>query len=378
MDNANAADLASGTFTERTSIEGVQLTDNAIGLRFTNKAGSARVHGGDPSFGYTRLLDLKMDCVTGQTCIELENSVQVYNSTIRANANTAAAANVFALKGTAQFQGELHLTGEGTAMYLFNGARTTEVSLTQDSSVAWGPSSPPSRLSSTSGIVLGPVSGIASRGRLVSLIPSLSITVLNPVTLPGGSRGVTQNDDDESEKLATDAFVHAAISRSLPTSGTVAGDLCSINPNPNLCKAGSRPTRCDGLPVEGLGAPVIRKVYHLIGQGADADPVTLYTVPARGEHVYRISQLVEITEAASSVSTTPAVQITFTDNDTGLPVSEALGAVTSANAVGAQLSAVALINAKPDTPIGLIMSGYHSVGSTRMKFSCNLILEALE
>jgi hypothetical protein len=210
LDNANLGNLKTGTYTERTLMEGVELNDNHKNLRFSTEVQPGNKYGGNPSFGYTRILDLKTGSILGQTDISLEGAAQVYSGTIRCTANTYSSAAVFSLTGTSQFQGELHLSGEGTSDHLFFGASGTLLTLTQDSSVGWlGTSSPPSTLGVGSGIILGTVQGIATRGPLVSLVPDLPIISMNALALPSGSTGITQNPGDNSTKIATDAFVLA-------------------------------------------------------------------------------------------------------------------------------------------------------------------------
>jgi hypothetical protein len=187
LDNANIGNLRSGTYTEDLLAEGLSLECNGTDIKFTNEVQPGNTYGGNPSFAYTRILDAKLCSLSngGGVGISLNNSAQVYNSTLRITENANGATSILSLSGTSQFQGELHLAGEGTSTNLLKGSPGTLLTLTQDSSVQWlGSSAPPSTLASGSGMILGPVGGIAS-GTLASLIPSLSFTSQNPIRSPG-------------------------------------------------------------------------------------------------------------------------------------------------------------------------------------------------
>ena len=123
---------------------------------------------------------------------------------------------------------------------------------------------------------------------------------------------------------------------------------------------------------------------HLTAQQADIAATQIGSTPA-ADGVYRLSAYIRITQAATTSSTLPAVELTFTDPDTGTSITLQLTATSTNNAVGTvpalpALSAfdeapVFMFRAKSGVAIDYKTVGYASSGATPMQFALDLLLE---
>jgi hypothetical protein len=135
------------------------------------------------------------------------------------------------------------------------------------------------------------------------------------------------------------------------------------------------------------GVPAEYAKVDLTGQTANIGATTLYTVPASGVGMYRVSAYVVETTAASVSSTLPNVQIVYTDNDTNTvvtmdatPIFGAAGigqtGPLTANTVGTASAGVIVINAKAGTTIQYQTVNYASTAAG-MAYAIHLKLEVL-
>ena len=197
LDNAHSNGIV-GTWTERNTFEHVEVGNSPDLWRFS-------VEAGNPSFGYNRFLDigLAFSPAGGDTGFHLEGTAQLYNTTIRATANAQSAlvgtSNFMTLAGTSEYQGELHLTGEGLLTNLFNTVSGTALFLNSDSAISWGTSAlPASTIGGASIWSFGPTQGTATW--TLSAPPSFPIPLSfsEPIVFGGTSYGqvrITPADD---------------------------------------------------------------------------------------------------------------------------------------------------------------------------------------
>jgi hypothetical protein len=184
----------------------------------------------------------------------------------------------------------------------------------------------------------------------------------------------------------------------IPTQGTVPWDslingnfssldslLSSGTSVPSLALSGAL-TKVNNVPTVGPGVAAIVAKADATAQAANIGLTTLYTVPASGAGMYRISAYAVVTQAATTSSTLPNVQVSFTDNDTGItglgPYSftgtntgNSVGASNSIPATPAAESAI--LNAKASTNIQYATTGYASSGATPMQYAVHIKLEYL-
>lgn len=124
------------------------------------------------------------------------------------------------------------------------------------------------------------------------------------------------------------------------------------------------------------------------GLQANVGSSLLYSVPANAGGLYRVHAYVVNTQAATTSSTLPAVEIaSFTDNDTSVAhaTSTFTGTGIATNAVGDSSAAntapanpgTIVINAKGGTNINILTTGYASTGATPMQYALHIKLEYL-
>lgn len=130
--------------------------------------------------------------------------------------------------------------------------------------------------------------------------------------------------------------------------------------------------------------PIVAK-YDATAQAANIGTTTLYAVPANQGGMYHIIGYAVVTQAATTSSTLPALQVTYTDSDTNVANSWWFteGTVTS-NTVGNANSNVnslqpggIILNAKGGTNISLSSVNYASSGATPMQYAVHVKLEYL-
>lgn len=135
------------------------------------------------------------------------------------------------------------------------------------------------------------------------------------------------------------------------------------------------------------GVPSELATVDSTGLTANVGATTLYTVPASGEGLYRVSAYVVETTAGSISSTLPNVQVVFTDKDSNtsvtLDVTPVIGAAglgetgaLTANTVGTLASGAVPIYVKASTTIQYQTVNYAS-NAAGMTYALHLKLEAL-
>jgi hypothetical protein len=148
--------------------------------------------------------------------------------------------------------------------------------------------------------------------------------------------------------------------------------------------AGTVTTSATAVMNSSVGTGVVAKA-DASAQAANLSATTIYSVPAGGAGMYRLSCYIVITQAATTSATLPGCSAYWTDNDTGTTANTsgvALSSSTSANSVGNNSSQVnpaesIIIAAKAGTNIQIATSGYASTGATPMQFGIHVKLEFL-
>lgn len=142
----------------------------------------------------------------------------------------------------------------------------------------------------------------------------------------------------------------------------------------------------------GLAAEVAKADQTV--QAANISATTLYAVPAAGAGLYRVSCYVVVTQAASTSSTMPNCQITWTDNDSNTAnTTVSVTPTSTGNTVGTTNSTACpatctstfpasqtggiLIDARASTNIQYATAGYASTGGTVMQYAVHVRLEWL-
>ena len=131
---------------------------------------------------------------------------------------------------------------------------------------------------------------------------------------------------------------------------------------------------------------------NLPSAGCNGGSGTLYAVPSGGSGMYEVSCYTVLTQAASSTSTLPSCQITFTDSDTGTTlVGDTIG-LTCTNTgntlgetgIGATFCSgpvgivnVVTFNAAASSNITFATGSYASSGATPMQYAVHLRLRYL-
>lgn len=126
----------------------------------------------------------------------------------------------------------------------------------------------------------------------------------------------------------------------------------------------------NGTNVIGTNGPVD---VDLTAQNSSCATQTFITPAANG--FYRFEAILEITQAATTSSQTPALSLNYTTADSSTARSNVLTGQTTGNAVGTTLGVIvntitpSSIYAKSGVPITMSCSGYTSSGATQMQYS---------
>jgi hypothetical protein len=117
----------------------------------------------------------------------------------------------------------------------------------------------------------------------------------------------------------------------------------------------------------------------LTGQVAALGSQALYSVPANGAGLYRVSYVARLTTIAtvsSILGGATGFQLVYTDLDDSTSITTQVGATLALNTLQAQVSGVLVVNAKASTTISYGF-GYTSSGLTPMAYALHVRLEAL-
>jgi hypothetical protein len=167
----------------------------------------------------------------------------------------------------------------------------------------------------------------------------------------------------------------------------VAGALCS-----SCLYAGGPIATVNNVATVGPGVPALVAKVDLTARSADIAQATLYSVPANGAGMYRVSAYSVVTTAAGTSSTLPQILIAWTDNDTNVnnnsaPAQWSLN--NTGNAVGSTFSEYNttaafivpppgfVVNAHASSNILYSTSGYASNPAAAMQFALHIKVEYL-
>lgn len=133
----------------------------------------------------------------------------------------------------------------------------------------------------------------------------------------------------------------------------------------------SQTTACNGVVAQD----------DLTAQGASISTKTLYAVPSTGAGGYRVSCYEVLTQAATTSSTLPTVNLIWTDKDTGVTKTLGICTATTSNTLGVTAPAAnvlgqsGIIYATASTNIQYQTSGYATSGATSMQYAIHMKVE---
>ncbi len=148
------------------------------------------------------------------------------------------------------------------------------------------------------------------------------------------------------------------------------------------------PTKYKNIALVSNGFPAEYAQVNNITATANIGATTLYAVPAAGAGLYRLSYYVIVNRVATTSSTLPDLQLTWTDQDNSavqtfgpvdLPAGTGAGQ-SGANTLTTMYQGSVVISAKASTNILYqtgVTTAYASSGATTMQYSVRLKVEAL-
>lgn len=120
----------------------------------------------------------------------------------------------------------------------------------------------------------------------------------------------------------------------------------------------------------------------LFAQQANIALTPLFTVPLNSGGMYLITFVAGTTQAATTSSTIPNLQLQYTDGDTVSGVSNpgianSSGTSPTSNSVGAETSSVTVVNLKAGSVFSWGTVNYASSGATPMQFAAHIKVQFL-
>ena len=131
----------------------------------------------------------------------------------------------------------------------------------------------------------------------------------------------------------------------------------------------------NGEPTAGNGIASISGAADLAAQAAEVAETTLFSAPATG--LYRISAYAKVTQAATTSSTLPGVEIGWTDGDGTAFSGYGVTAPQGGNTLYTMAQGSAVLWCEAGTAVTYSTSGYASSGATAMEFELHIRAEAL-
>lgn len=163
--------------------------------------------------------------------------------------------------------------------------------------------------------------------------------------------------------------------------GTVVPTSCSSGVSPNFYNMASGLVHTCTNNVYTLGSSVVSNNDY-VGQNVSIAATNFYTTSSNQSGLYKISCYTVVTQAATTSSTLPSCQYSWTDKDTGVvePFS-ILTSANSANTIGAtgagSVFDTETISAAASSNIRVQATGYASSGATPMLYALHVKIEYL-
>jgi hypothetical protein len=324
-------------FTERYHFANVSFENDNIGLQFKTESG------GGASFAHSSGNIIYFDLYNGQTGISVVGGAVVNDGDWTFNGNFTGTSTFMSVDGTSAFKGVMNFLCEAS------------------------PGSSVTRFS------------VASGGQVVvdgNFQPNGTFTDANSGTL-------LLIGDQNFFGIAAQRFT--AIQHSNPaTTGQInltSGDTIAWRNNANTADVALGKNTSDALTYNGnviatTSGPVSPPAFavDLTAQAANFATQTFTTPSANG--FYMLSSYLVITQAATTSSTTPTVNVNYTDADSGVAESIQVISSSSANTVGTVTGGLAnVFYAKAGVAITLSSSGYASSGTTAMQYALHARLQ---
>jgi hypothetical protein len=158
-------------------------------------------------------------------------------------------------------------------------------------------------------------------------------------------------------------------SSSNPMSVAIGGATSGLQMTGNQC--GSYVTSCNA--VTGYG-DIVARITPLTGQGSVVGPVGFFTSPADG--YYKVCAEVTTTQAATTSSTTPTVQVAYPNVFTGGTAYNLIVFGNTFNYVGNDSSGCAPIYLKSSGTISYQTTGYITSGLTPLQYALAVWVES--